>query len=359
MKRPAAMAGAILLFTALLGGCSPQSDISKRSIVTMTAVALGKEGQYQVAVESLSRLGSEEKSWENQTGEGATFAQAMTDIELTTGRNLYLDGCRVLLLDGFSSREELLELLGEVDAHGGIRPLTLVAVCRDIPGLLDGLTEEESIGEKLFSLLTGGALSQVNLKDCLCLLDTPGRGLLLPMVGKEEEEVRVSGYLSPGHRILLETPAETGHLLPFAEPGSSQDRIYTVAGDGYSADWVLEKISGRLRPRAEGGQVTFLLEAKAEGYLLSGKGELPRQELLRRAQEDICRELLEDYAFVLEKIAKPSGNDIFSLGKHLELFQGETWQEIGKDWEARLPEIPVELRGSVLLRDKKRLSDRG
>lgn len=357
-KQSAGLPALLLAAAVLLGGCSPQSDISKRSIVTMTAVTLEKDGSCRVAVESLSRLGSEEKTWESHTGRGSTFAQALTDMELTTGKSLYLDGCKVLLLDGFSDREELLELLGEIDAHGGIRPLTLVAVCRELPGLLEGLSEEESLGEELFSLLTGGELSQVNLKDCICLLDTPGRGLLLPMVGKQEE-VRVKGYLSPGRSVLLETPAETGHLLPFAKPRADRDRVYTVTGEGYSADWVLEKMSKKIRPRVENGAVTFLLEARAEGYLLSGKGELDRRELLCRAQDDICRELLEEYGYVLEKISKPSGNDLFSLGKHLELFRGETWQEIGADWEERLPEIPVELRGSVLLRDKKRLSDRG
>ena len=43
------------------------------------------------------------------------------------------------------------------------------------------------------------------------------------------------------------------------------------------------------------------------------------------------------------------------MGKHLELMEGKTWQQVGEDWEERLPEIPVELRGSVLLRDKKRI----
>ena len=100
------------------------------------------------------------------------------------------------------------------------------------------------------------------------------------------------------------------------------------------------------------------LEAKVEGYLLSGRGQPEGQELARRAQEDICRQLLEEYGYVLEKIARNSGNDIFSLGKHLELSDRKSWELLGDKWEERHPEISVELRGNVLLRDKKYLFGR-
>lgn len=352
-RKIAALAlGALLL----LGGCSRREDLSKRAIVTAVGVSLEADGRYKVRAEALANLGKEEKSWESRTGEGDTFAQAVTALELAAGKSLYLDGCRVLLVAGFSSREELKSLLEEIDAHGGVRPLTLVAVSRDLSALPEG-EGEESAGEAAFSLLTGGELTQVNLKDCLNLLETPGRGLLIPVVERQEGETQVEGYLSPGSSGLLEIPAEAGRLLPFAEPET--ERVYTVTGEGYTADWVLEKSSRKLRPQVEGEAVSFLLEAKVEGYLLSAQGEPGGERLLHQAQEDICRQLLEEYAFVLEKISRASGNDLFSMGKHLELLEGESWQRMGKDWEARLPEIPVELRGSVLLRDKKRIFRRG
>ena len=62
---------------------------------------------------------------------------------------------------------------------------------------------------------------------------------------------------------------------------------------------------------------------------------------------------------MLEKIARNSVNDIFSLGKHLELKMPGKWQEIGKNWDQKLPEIGLEVQAKVLLRDKKRLPQRG
>jgi len=353
--RLAALALAALLFS----GCAPSVDINKRAIVTAAAVALREEG-YVVTVESLSRLGREEQTYESHTGSGKTFAQAVTDMELKTGKNLYLDGCKVLLLSGFQNSRELRSLLEEIDSHGGIRPLTLVAADLGETGLLEREEEEEeSIGEETFALLSGGELSQVNLKDCLGLLAEPGRGVLIPGVERLQGEVRVSGYLSPGAKGILRAPAELERLLPFAEPKGEQQRVYTVTGEGYSADWVLEKNSLKLQPKTENGELAFVLEAEVEGYLLSSQGEPEGSELLRRAQEDICKELLEEYTYLLEKIVRPSGNDLFSLGKHLELLDRKSWEVLGDTWEERLPEIPAELRGSVLLRDKKRLSGRG
>ena len=351
---------ALLLAAVMLlaGGCSPQGDISKRSIVTAAAVVLTGEGEYQLSVEYLTQLSSEEQSWEYRTGSGSSFAQAVTAIELASGKSLYLDGCKVLVVEGTDSRRQLQGLLEEIDAHGGIRPLTLVAVTPKTGELLES-QEGRSAGEEVFRLLTGSALSELNLKDCLNLMRTPGRGLLLPVVERREGEARVAGYLSPGARSMLTVPAMAAHLLPFAEGWGGEDRVYSVAGEGFSADWVLERAHRKIRPRVVDGEVSFLIEASVQGYLLSARGELSREELLERAQEEICRQLLKEYGYVQEKIAAASGNDLFSLGKHLELSGGGDWQRLGRDWGERLPEVGVELRGTVLLRDKKRLYGRG
>lgn len=350
---------ALMLAAVLAGGCSVHGDISKRFIVTVAAVTR-QDGGCRVTVEYLTQLGSEEKTYESRSGEGKTFAQAVSRLETAVGKELYLDGCKVLLLDGFRDRGQLEAMLEEVDAHGGIRPLTLVAVSADASPLPEGKEkEEQSAGEEIFSLLTGGELSRVNLGDCLNLLNTPGRGLLLPMVEQGEQGMKVCGYLSPGTRGMLRAPAELGSLLPFAKPGKGGSQVYTVTGQDYSADWVLEQNRLAIHPMVREGEPAFLLEAKVEGYLLSHRGEPEGRELVRRAQEDICRQLLEEYGYVLEKISRNSGNDIFSLGKHLELKERNLWQKTGNSWEEKLPEIGIELRADVLLRDKKRLPDRG
>lgn len=362
MKRKSAIALALL--TLLAAGCSPHGDVAKRSIVTVTAVSRREEGGCRVTVEYLEHLGKEEDGRETKTGEGETFAQAVTDIETDAGKLLYLDGCKILLLEGFQNRELLTDILEEVDAYGGIRPLTLVAVCPDPDKLLKtDEDKDEAPGNEVFTLLTGGELSQVNIRDCLNLLNTPGRGLLLPMVERAgedgEERARISGYLSPGARGTITAPEKLGELLPFAKPEESHGKVYTVTGEGYSADWVLEKNSLTIRPVPGPGTPAFTLSAKVEGYLLSHRGEIGGEELERRAQEDICRQLLEEYRYVLEKISRDSGNDIFSLGKHLELFQRQKWQEFGENWEEKLPEFGLGVEASVLLRDEKRLLSHG
>ena len=152
MRKGLAAVTAVLL---LLSGCVPGVDITKRAIVTAAEVTLQQDG-YLVTVEALSKLGREEQSYEDHTGEGKTFAQAVTDLELKTGKSLYLDGCKVLIVNGFSNAGELKELLGEIDSHGGIRPLTLVAAGTGEKNLLAQTGQgKESMGEELFSLLSG------------------------------------------------------------------------------------------------------------------------------------------------------------------------------------------------------------
>ena len=351
---------AALALALAFSGCGASVDISKRSIVTAVAVMLREEGGCGIMAEYLTRLGGEGQSYESARGEGETFAQAVADMELAAGRTFYLDGCKVLLVDGMKTDGELRQLLEEVDAHGGIRPLTLVAVSPEPPGLLEGKArEEDSAGEEAFSLLTAGEISRVNLKDCLNLLDTPGRGLLLPVVERREEQAAVTGYLAVGETALVRTEPELARLLPFARPGQNGETVRSVGGGDYSADWVLERNRLEITPRREGDRVTFSLEARVEGYLLSCRGEGAGDDLLSRAQEDICRQMLEEYGFVLEKIVKPSGSDLFSFGKRLEILWPEDWKEIAKDWPARLAETGIQIQGSVLLRDRKRILESG
>jgi hypothetical protein len=343
-----------------MSGCGANVDISKRSIVTAVAVGLREEGGYEIMVEYLNRIGGESQSYQTSRGQGDTFAQAVMDMELVTGKTLYLDGCKVLLVDGVKNSRELRELLEEVDAHGGIRPLTLVAVSPQSPGLLEGKPrEEDSAGEETFALLTAGELARVNLKDCLNLLATPGRGLMLPVVERREEQASVSGYLAVGETALIQAPSELARLLPFAAPGRSGETVRTISGDGYSVDWVLEKNRLRIRPGTESGKLSFSLEAEVEGYILSFRGEEKGEELLASAQEAICSQMLEEYVLVLEKIVRASGSDLFSLGKRVEIFLPDIWEKVEKDWPRRLSEAGIQIQGSVLLRDKKRVLELG
>lgn len=356
-KKKLAMALALFL---VMSGCGTSADISKRSIVTAVTVGRREEGGYEIMVEYLNRLGGESQSYQSSRGEGDTFAQAVLDMELETGKILYLDGCKVLLVDGVKNSRELQELLEEVDAHGGIRPLTLVAVSPQSPGLLEEKPrEEDSAGEETFDLLTSGELSQVNLKDCLNLLETPGRGLMLPVVERQEEQVSVSGYLAVGETALIQAPPELARLLPFATPGRSGETVRTISGDGYSMDWVLEKNRLRIRPETEEGQLTFSLEAEVEGYILSFRGKEKSEALLANAQKAICSQMLEEYVLVLEKIVRSSGSDLFSLGKRVEIFLPDIWENVGKDWPRVLSEAGIQIQGSVLLRDKKRVLELG
>ena len=354
-KRLLALSLALLL---LLAGCSGGEELGRRALVTAVAVSRREEGGFRLLAECLTHAAGGEERYEAAAGEGESFAQAVMDLEEAAGRTLYLDGCRLLLVEGFRDREELRRLLGEVDAHGGIRPLTLVAASPESAGLLEEKPEEgESAGEEIFSLLTAEELSRVDLLDALNLLDTPGRGLLLPVVVRREGRAAVRGYLSAGEEALLEAPPETARLLPFARSREGSGRVRTLAGEGYSLDWVLEKSRLRVRPREEGGRLILRLEAEVEGQLLSVRGEAG-EGLLARAQEDLCRELLEEYAYVLEELVRVPGNDLFSFGKRVEILLPALWREVGEDWPAALAEAGVELHGSALLQDRRQVLSR-
>ena len=185
---PALAAGMLLL-----SGCQA-TELGERAIIQAAAVDY-RNGEYTVSALMFSSGGSSQDgidaSGENVikvTGRGKTFAQAVEDISLTDGKEIYMSENKLLIIGGGFEDADFTPVL-ETISRDMRCSLNMQVCCSDDPELLTDLhfTEGITSAEKPVSMIENsyraGASPRTYLLDLLN--DTAAeRSTLLPLFEK-------------------------------------------------------------------------------------------------------------------------------------------------------------------------------
>lgn len=343
----------LFFFILFLTGCSGRlPDISSRAIASAVAVAPGEEGM-TVTAEYLEKVGADEiQRYGVAQATGKTFGEAVATMEREMGHRLYLDSCPILLVGNIGHRDQLTQLLTQLDGDRRIRPMTLVALAVGDPGelILSQDKEETSVGQELKELLGSTYAARQSLKDCLNLLQTPGRGLVMPLVDSGEKYA-VVGY-TPLDGSGLGWDATAGALIPLM--GHDSIPLTVVGEGGETFDLLLEGKStwvscgiGRWGP-------AFRLQVSLHGNLISTSATgLASREVTEMAEQALAKKGQEDYRFVVDQLTKKGGVDLLSLGKRFSLKYPVEWLKYEKNWEQHLQNLQCEILTTAKIKDQR------
>lgn len=147
----------LLAAVMLLSGCD-STEIGSRAIIQAAAVDYYEE-EYTVSVLMFSSGGSDEinASEENVikvTGRGKTFVEALNDISLIDGKEIYFSETKLLIIGGGFSEKSFVPLL-EVLTQELRCSLDMLICCAEDPELLTDLhfTEGLTAAEKPVSMI--------------------------------------------------------------------------------------------------------------------------------------------------------------------------------------------------------------
>lgn len=226
---------ALLAAALLLSGCQA-TELGERAIIQAAAVDR-RGGEYVVSALMFSSGGSSkdgiDASGENVikvTGRGSTFAQAVEDISLTDGKEIYMSENKLLVIGGGFEEADFTAVL-ETLANDMRCSLNMLVCFSDDPELLtdlhftEGITSAEKPVSMIENAYRAGASPRTYLLDLLN--DTAAeRATLLPMFEKtvngfgmtadEEETAVITGsklYFCGrlGHR--LDSAQTAGRML--------------------------------------------------------------------------------------------------------------------------------------------------
>lgn len=286
MKKYLAALG--LLSAALLTGCSA-TELGERAIIQ--AAAVDYDGEYVVSALLFSSGGGSgelvnaaDENVIKVTGRGNTFAEAVDDISLVDGKEIFMSENRLLVIgSGFEDTDftPVLETLSR-DMRCSLNMLICTA---DDPEILtdmhfkEGLTSAEKPVSMIETAWAAGSSPRAYLLDLLNDA-AAGRKTLLPMFretrngygmtdGENGETAELCGsrYLGGGTLSEPFTPDETAGLLLLS---GESDRVllnFTHGGRELS----VEAYSVKIKDDRDGGKVLSAKLRRRNGESLPGE----------------------------------------------------------------------------------------
>ncbi|MEG0943194.1 MAG: GerAB/ArcD/ProY family transporter [Angelakisella sp.] len=182
--RQGGMAAGLVCCMVALSGCGRGGDtIGAKTIVTMLEVEQGNRcvvrAEYRIV-----GSGEGEADYGIYTAQGENLQKALEALERKESVRLFMESCRVAVIQGTREDGHTADLLEEMNACGDIRPLTAIFLS-DKELLTDDKDKAVSIGrslEKLFKK-NGGILEEnYTLKDSIACERDPRISLILPVV---------------------------------------------------------------------------------------------------------------------------------------------------------------------------------
>lgn len=276
----ALLAGALLLLT----GCT--SELGERAIIQ--AAAVDYDGEYVVSALLFSSGGGSgelvnaaDENVIKVTGRGSTFAQAVDDISLVDGKEIFMSENRLLILGGGFRRTDFTPVL-ETLSRDMRCSLNMLICTADDPEILtdlhfkEGLTAAEKPVSMIENAYSSGSSPRATLLDLLNDA-AGGRETLLPMFretrngygmtdGEDGETAELCGSrILSGGRLSAALDAEqtAGAMLL---TGESDRALLNFTHGG--REFGCEAYSIKLEPQPDGGTLLSAQLRRRDGSRL-------------------------------------------------------------------------------------------
>lgn len=180
----------ILLMLMIFTGCSDTTELGDRAIIQLAAID-HTDGEFQISALLSSAGGSggtidvKESNVIKVTGRGGTVSEAINDLSLIDGKEIYMSEAKLLVLGSGFEQEDIPSVLTML--YRDMRcSLNMPVCCADSAEMLTDMefTEGITAAEKPYSMINNGNLSGASPKTTLLdiLSDNEGgRATLIPL----------------------------------------------------------------------------------------------------------------------------------------------------------------------------------
>ncbi|WP_406676855.1 Ger(x)C family spore germination protein [Moorella sp. ACPs] len=392
-----------LLFLALmlsfLPGCWSRHEIEELAIVTAIALDAAPGDQVRLSVYIViprtvaggpsmggGGVGEPPKTGEVVTAVGSDFTQATRRLEEMVPRRLLWAQNRVLILGEELARQGF-HYLDHFTRERQMRLTTPVLItmgeARKVLELPPGI--ELMPGTILSGILRNRTTFKVELKDLLAVWEAPGDNPVLPQVVMtptpelESQEVKSGGDAAgkdsaqkgEGEKKPPEAVAIKGagafrddRLIGWLDEketnglmwlrGEVREGVITVAvpaQSGGRASVIFHRASTKVKPRVEGGQVTFNVEIRGDCDLSEVTANLDpdRMEHLLAIQEAVNRAVEERILVAVRKAQQELRSDIFGFGEVLHRSNARYWRQVQDRWNEEFSRVQIQVKVNLHL----------
>jgi spore germination protein KC len=363
----------ILVNVALLSGCWDRKELNDLAIVTGVGIDEINERKIELTVQMLipkasggaQMMGSVSSGGEGggtliRTGTGATAADAISNLQEKTPRQLFWGHTEVIIFGEKVAKKGIIKYLDFLSRHRLSRLRAHVFVCKgkamDVLKLIPPL--ERSSSEVLRELSNSELLMNVTLRDTLQMLtgDTGNAGLPLieilpPMEGKDQ--LQTIGYIN--RTAVLKKDKMIGDINDRLTRGllwlrgEVENAIVTVTPDQTkkkgSISTKLLRANTELIPEIKNGKwkITVRIITEDEVLLNETHIDLMNPNNIRMLERELESDLKGRIKLTLKKVQKEMKVDIIGFGEAFHRKYPKEWLDVKERWDEVFPTVEVTL----------------
>ena len=354
---------AALLF---LPGCWDQKELNEVAVVIGVGIDTGENGQFAVTAQVIKPTtagsiagsgGSELPTW-SVTATGATFLDAISELNRVSPRRLYWPHLQIIVFGEEFAKQGIAPVITWFEKSRDSRSGTYIAVTQGrAEQLLNQKIELGNVPAKAMADLIANAeirqlpARQMTLRKLISILTTPGVDIAADIIvprkirGKVETYELAGTAYFVGSKLAGYVTNEAVHGLAIANNTYANATLKARCPEdeqGYFTFQVTD-FRSKLHVSHAGGRVTGTFDIFAEGNLLDqtcrdellGPGGLPVIE--RRVADKMTAMLRRMFEEAAEE-----GSDVYGIGRELRRRHPTFWRETKADWRERLREVRIE-----------------
>ncbi|MEW9673441.1 Ger(x)C family spore germination protein [Ammoniphilus sp. 3BR4] len=358
----------LLLNPLLLAGCWDRTEINDVALITgigidqkdEKTIELTAEMHIPKAVGGGGGGGNGGSGGGPQTfirsGEGNTIADAISNLQLKTPREIFWGQTKVMVIGEKLAKEGIRGLLDFLTRHPEPRLRTYVFVAKgkakDVMELQPPL--ERSASEVLRELAVSEVLLDVTLKDLLQMLHGDAQAAALPMVRilppqEGMDPLQTIAYIN--QTAIFKKDKMVGQISDTLTRGvlwfrdeikQANVSLKPQEGKGYVSATLL-RANSELIPKIEDGKWKMTLKGVTEDDLIVNESNLNVMDpkVTQMLQKDLEKDIELRLTQTLEKVQKELKIDILGFAEEFRRKYPKEWKKVKKDWDEIFPSVEV------------------
>ena len=357
MKKAAKLI-ALILTTALLGGCIPHTELDERAIVLAIAIDYEEE-EYNVTFQYYNPTGlggpapvdNTQPNMLTASGKGMDVYEALEDASLKCGKELLLGVAQIILIGEDAAKESVMDVMDFAKSCCLSHPHMLVTVTEGKAEdyvhvkFSEGITSTNKLKYLLQNADRYGTTALPMALDLFIALQTRQQSACLPRFKLNEEEesdasedgksIEISGgvLIKDGKALEGEDMETMKGLLLLG--GRINETTLTFKQEEETVSVELIGMKRKITPAFEDGKLIFRVKLNSGGkYLTSPKGIGLTEN--KQTQQECARQLEDIMRTAAENTVIKYGADPIDLERTVRHCDYKLWQQVNDSWEDML-----------------------
>lgn len=366
----------IILMSLTLSGCWDKVEINDRAFITAIGMDINEQAEsereksriqqrYLITYvfpnfQSIGKNSGDEEEFKISEV-GRNLAETSQEITTRTNLSIFLGHLKIIVLGedvvkNGGTFEEILDGF-ERDQNVGRKVVILIAEGKAKDVLEIEPIVESATGRYITRFIEAKSRSArynpETLGDILYNIHYNGNALIAKVTaGKDEIKIAGAAVIKNNELVGWLDEIENRSIL-FTKQNIELE-VITVVHDDLSVPYAVTGSKPTMSVIKDEGNLKVNFDIEVEGYIKEYKletgNDLMDNEILVSIEEEVKKEIEKEISMAIEKVQKDFKVDVLGVGRHLERYEPDLWEDIKGEWEELFPNIDIQVTVEAKIR---------